>query len=301
MPHCSCGKFWSDYGYGECSVCHPVEPLKHSFSTVDEIRPHLRLYRKKHPRKEGESTLYRGLSASDDMYYPFVKKNIFSSVAKPVESDWELERTYPNDWILRCMFNPDQHHIKRKLPEGHDDDDWVMTHDNGGRPFVVYISPDKTIASVYRKPSNAFLWGEDWDHENENGMRDYYHELVIRLDIDKVWIYKEEEEKGSWDRGNSLLVLRKDGSYVFIGDLIYSFRTEEPIEEYTSEVGHSDVPYPVALSSTKAYFVLSCQWVSIEDIKDKNDPNATFYDYGFPKEKKHDFSYETICKRILLE
>jgi hypothetical protein len=195
------------------------------------------------------------------------------------------------------MFNPDQHHIEYKLPKGHNDDDWVAILDNGATSFVVYISPDKTIVSIYKIPSDAYVWDEDWDYEDNNKIRGFYQELIIRLDIERIWIYKEEE-KEAWDRGNSILIMRKDGTYVFIGWEIYSFRTEEPIEEYMSKVGNSSVSYPVALSSTKAYFMTAHKWLSLDNIKDKENPNETYYRsdrYGLLK--AHNFSVDIICKR----
>jgi hypothetical protein len=55
---------WEDYGFGACSFCHPFEPLKHSFSTVDEIRPQVRMYMMK---QEGSGFIVPrwGLSASE--------------------------------------------------------------------------------------------------------------------------------------------------------------------------------------------------------------------------------------------
>ena len=47
-----------------------------------------------------------------------------------------------------------------------------------------------------------------------------------------------------------------ENRYVFIGWNVYEFTAPEEITRYYSSVGPSDVPYPVAVSKTYAYFML---------------------------------------------
>ena len=63
------------------------------------------------------------------------------------------------------------------------------------------------------------------------------------------------------------------------------FQTSDPITEYWSPVGNSDVPYPVAFSSKYAYFMLDLERVPLADFT--RTPTLTekqelyHYYYGF--------------------
>jgi hypothetical protein len=60
--------------------------------------------------------------------------------------------------------------------------------------------------------------------------------------------------------GNSILVhLAKIGEknyYLFVGDTVVEFEIDDTIVEYYSQVGNSDVPYPVAVGKNYVYFML---------------------------------------------
>mmetsp|Transcript_31006 Transcript_31006/g.81176 ORF Transcript_31006/g.81176 Transcript_31006/m.81176 type:complete len:192 (+) Transcript_31006:227-802(+) len=122
----------------------------------------------------------------------------------------------------------------------------VQVHDNGGRPFRVTISDSRP---GHRCAVTA--------HKCDGG--------------DKVWACAqaaavfvgqhpaEDPIPGvpeGWARGNSVLVAVTPLRYCFIGWNIYEFTTTEPILEYHSMVGNSDVPYPVAASNDRIYFML---------------------------------------------
>lgn len=56
--------------------------------------------------------------------------------------------------------------------------------------------------------------------------------------------------------GNTILLKLKGGKFLFIGPSIQEFKPEkgDTIEEFFSEVGNSDVPYPHAIGKTHLYF-----------------------------------------------
>lgn len=65
------------------------------------------------------------------------------------------------------------------------------------------------------------------------------------------------KEKG--DKGNSILVRLTEYKYAFIGDHIIEFtldRNSDPITKFYSNIGNSQVSYPIALSKSKAYYLL---------------------------------------------
>lgn len=117
--------------------------------------------------------------------------------------------------------------------------------------------------------------------------------------------------------GNSILVLldSKTNRYVYIGYLIYEFNAPEPITDYYSAVGNSDVPYPVALSKNFVYFMLGTsnrqnpggEYINRKEFSkgiDWSDAYGEYYE-KFPikrkdrKEKAHYFDgVELIHNRI---
>eukprot|EP00965_Chrysotila_dentata_P062038 2055600-Pleurochrysis_carterae.AAC.1 len=56
--------------------------------------------------------------------------------------------------------------------------------------------------------------------------------------------------------GSSVLLRRDDGSYVFVGWDVFSFKTKEPVLTFYSLIGNNDVPYPVAVTSKSVAFML---------------------------------------------
>lgn len=152
-------------------------------------------------------------------------------------------------WVLKGL--------KRRSSQTRQNSKRWVTHDNGGRPFLV-VSNGKTI-KVYKAT------------ENEPN----YTKLVKKYNnVEKIFIGKSPrnrttEYSGGYGKkfdGNSILLRLPKNRYVFIGDSVYEFTPPEPIVKYYSTVGNSDVPYPVALSKSYAYFMLNAP----RDYKDED-------------------------------
>lgn len=77
-------------------------------------------------------------------------------------------------------------------------------------------------------------------------------------------------------KGNSVLVHEQEGSYIFIGDQLFRFWTDEPIEEYYSPVGRSDVPYPYALTHSYVIVFPDCKRM-IRNSETESDPTQIYY------------------------
>jgi len=57
------------------------------------------------------------------------------------------------------------------------------------------------------------------------------------------------------DKKDILYYKKLKHKYLFVGEEVYVFETDEPIIKYYSLIGNSDVTYPVALSKEKAYYM----------------------------------------------
>lgn len=75
--------------------------------------------------------------------------------------------------------------------------------------------------------------------------------------------------------GNSVLLHIEDDKYVYIGHVIYEFRSQNKIIDYISPVGNNCVPYPYAIDCEGKHFML-LEYSTIEKVID--EPNDYYYD-----------------------
>jgi len=140
-------------------------------------------------------------------------------------------------------------------------------HDNGGRPFKVVINGKKLDIFTFDKDENEKL--------NEN--KDYNKLVKSYKNLKKIFIPKGIDASGDpWKggKGNTILAHISGHKYLLIGSSIYEFETKkETILEFYSQVGNSDVPYPLAVGEKNVYFLsFDGEYISKE------------YFEGFPKE-----------------
>ena len=128
-----------------------------------------------------------------------------------------------------------------------------LIHWNGGRPFIVRV--DGLRVEVYLTENKP-------DYEAGEHLRTFQAK--------RVWVPKGEAYRFSssesdnyppdihmipWKgaEGNTILLEDADGSYVHIGNRISRFHPKEPIAEFRSPVGNSNVPYPFATTANYTY------------------------------------------------
>jgi len=125
-------------------------------------------------------------------------------------------------------------------------------HDNGGRPFKVVVYFDKKNIKVYK-------FDQDEVDDNSEAHEIIYDILVYETDFINVFIGSSNEffEVNMKEyEGNSILVQTSETIYTFIGHLIYSFISIQPINQYFSPIGNSDVPYPYAIDINKNIYLM---------------------------------------------
>jgi hypothetical protein len=115
----------------------------------------------------------------------------------------------------------------------------VLVHDNGGRPFQVFVG------STSIEVKKLQLSGE---HEE-------YIDLQKWENVEKIWVGFDACDP-AWSRGNSVLFRISESEYVMIGCNIFSFSPLHEIVEFHSPIGRSDVPYPWALDSENNVYLL---------------------------------------------
>ena len=162
-----------------------------------------------------------------------------------------------------------------------------LIHDNGGRPFLVYIS--KNEVNIYTYPDKKYYIS----NEDKTKKWTYIDKIATYKNPIKIFIGKSPRTKmtefsggiGKKFDGNSILIQLEKNRYVSIGAIIYEFIiNDDQINEYISPVGNNDVPYPVAISDKNVYFILDMKYVPIDKFDKFNQEvkdNAYMYYYGY--------------------
>lgn len=167
-----------------------------------------------------------------------------------------------------------------------------FTHDNGGRPFLVYVNKNKKEVQIYKQlEKDYYIPWSDWeDNDNKNAWM--YIQLVAKYKSSEIFIGKSPLNKmtefsgGHGERfdGNSILLKIGKDRYVHIGSHIYEFSTpNDKIVKYYSPVGNNDVPYPFAYGEKNVYFMLDEKYVSYDKasfLANKKETDAYTYYYG---------------------
>ncbi len=181
------------------------------------------------------------------------------------------------------------------IKETHKDWKHYLIHDNGGRPFCVYISPENKIDIYKVNKNNTFT-------ENDYAKIYTYTEFVMSFKPKKTFVGKSPKNKmtefssgyGQYFDGNSILLYLGNSKYVFIGSSIFSFKTNKEIVKFVSPVGNSDVPYPYAIDNEDNYYFLIEN--GIMKIKDKIETYDPYnYYYKILKKITESENVEYIC------
>ncbi len=152
-----------------------------------------------------------------------------------------------------------------------------LIHDNGGRPFKVYVNGKKHVTIA----------------KNAEEVKDV-EKTLFEIDADEVHIGKRDPKdvRNANYPGNTIL-LRKGDKYIFVGPVIYEFVPVkgDQIVKFFSPVGNSDVPYPYAVGQQFLYFFDDFKNVAVMDrdlfdLSQEPDPYGLFYDTHNHKDKK---------------
>ena len=134
----------------------------------------------------------------------------------------------------------------------------TLTHDNGARPFRVCRDRERFV--LHRDgDGNGFGDGDgDGDmtaakpkaNKNKNKTR-----MVVR----------PRRYTRAWHRprdSSALFRLPRKDHYMFVGDRIIVFKTRgDPIVDFRSPIGNSDVPYPYAVGTENTYLLVENTYV----------------------------------------
>jgi len=258
----------------------------------------------------------KGLENENGYINKYIRFNVFEDnktkipkgyIKKKISSEKIKKKWCDNSKLSLTKDNELYKKIKKKNMKTY------FTHDNGGNPFFIYIG--KTVVNIYKFDSNNF--SEEAAYELSSDKFKYgYTKLIAKYKPLKIFIGKSElipmtKHSGGYGKyfdGNSILLQIKKNRYVYIGDTIYEFDTNDTIVEYFSPVGNNDVPYPVAFSEKNVYFMGDREFIPLDKFpvltkKERMDAYSYYYGAGnikieYSKFTKKMKSIKNIHKRI---
>lgn len=123
-----------------------------------------------------------------------------------------------------------------------------LTHNNGGRPFMVSVDNSK-VEVFTRGKNDKYKYLSKEEEENKTGwvipvpsVKNY---LKIFIGDDLAYGYT----------GNSVLIQKSNTRYMYISGSIKEFKCPEQIIEFHAPVGNSDVPYPFAVTENGRFIL----------------------------------------------
>jgi hypothetical protein len=160
-------------------------------------------------------------------------------------------------------------------------------HDNGGRPFTVVVE-GRTVTIFKEGSADPFATYK-------------VKKVFPGKSSGKCYGSDHDPETASQFTGNSVLLQLSATHYVYIGHEIYEFTMEDPLVKYYSLVGHSDVPYPVALGKENVYFMLDKKYVPRSKFPEETpweDAYQSYYGTWDTKKKKWVDSMEDLAHKM---
>ena len=258
-------------------------------------------YKKEGKTKSGVTPIYfmKGLSGKKNHIYKFIDFNLFEEEETKIPKGYKkrASRKSSDSYVQKYVCDTSKERLLKnnqlyeKIKEQHAGDTTYFTHENGGRPFLVYLGPNGV--SVYKTSDQHYIREDEHDWENVDNNKWMYIQLISNYKPAITFLGTSsltemtEFSGGHGEKfdGNTFLLYIDQNNYVFIGYEIYEFKADDIISEYYSPVGNNDVPYPVAIGEENVYFMLDRQYIPIDkfdvfDIDVKLDAYSYFYGHS---------------------
>jgi hypothetical protein len=274
----------------------------------NQIVPNFNKFRVYNKSKNGFTRKIMGLQSKDDGYmHKWISYNKFEDKPSKIPTGYSLSNLKINkEWVNNyyCGKIPIQKSIVPKIK--HTGYKKYMIHDNGGRPFLIYIN--HTNIFIYKVDENYML---DEEYDPTHGLHNswMYTKLVKEYkNVKKVYIGKSVLNKitkfsgghGHQFDGNSFLVHLSNNKYLFIGAYIKEFTLDDEVVKYYSTVGNNDVPYPIILGKKNVYFMLAFKYVDRKLLPDITNDIDWFDCYSHFYSHVHVEHYAKHIKNIKL-
>ena len=92
--------------------------------------------------------------------------------------------------------------------------------------------------------------------------------------------YKEDYGIRKPNIENFLFEIRNK-KYIYVGEKVNNFETNDTILNFSSELGFNDIKYPFAYGEENIYFMLHLRYIPIQEYKNSTEKDE--YEYLFKK------------------
>ena len=111
-----------------------------------------------------------------------------------------------------------------------------------------------------------------------------HRESEILMSFDYLHVIGPDENNKD---GNFLFEI-ENKKYIHVGEKLYSFETNDEIEEYFSEHGYNDVKFSFARGKENIYFMLHQKYIPMQEYENSTVKNEYQYLYKKDDEIKGD-------------
>ena len=154
-----------------------------------------------------------------------------------------------------------------KTPELNSPETYVLTH-NRFNTYMVLIFSDLKKAQIYKIP-----------YRNSP-----HQEIEIVMSFDYLHLFGPDENNKD---GNFLFEI-ENRKYIHVGEMLFSFETNDEIVDYFIEHGFNDVKYPFAHGKENIYFKLHQKYIPLQEYENSTMKNEYQYLYKKDEELKGD-------------
>ena len=150
-----------------------------------------------------------------------------------------------------------------KTPGLNNTETYVLKH-NRFNTYMVLIFTDLKKAQIYKMPYR------DSPHQ----------EIEIVMSFDYLHVFGPDENNKD---GNFLFEI-EDRKYIDVGENLFTFETNDGIENYFSEHGNNDVKYSFAYGKENIYFMAHQNYIPIQEYENSTMKNE--YQYLYKKNEE---------------
>ena len=98
-----------------------------------------------------------------------------------------------------------------------------------------------------------------------------HQENEIIMSFDYLHLFKpielDEKTHATKQTNNFFLFKIQDKKYIYIGERVLTFKTDDEVTEYFTEDGYNDVKYPFALSNENLHYMLYQKYIPIDEYQ----------------------------------
>ena len=151
----------------------------------------------------------------------------------------------------------------------------MLTH-NRFNTYMVLVFGDLNGAQVYKMPYRNSL-----NDEIEVDLSSDYLKLIKPIEHMKDYHIREPNDE-------NFLFEIDDKNYIYVGDKVVSFETNDKLKICSSKLDSNDVKYPNAYGGEKIYFMLHRKYILIQEFESATENDEYQYIYEKTDELKGD-------------